>query len=468
MKITFHGAARTVTGSKHLLHINPDKNILLDCGMFQGLGPDTLKMNQHWGFDPREINYVIISHAHIDHVGLLPKLVKDGYTGKIYCTPQTLELAKLLMLDSAFIQESDVEHVNKMRAKQNRQPEKPLYTEEDARNVFPLLEAVNIGEAYKIDNDIELLYTGAGHILGAAVVNLKVKENGVLTNITFSGDVGRYGDLILQSPSPFPQADFIIMESTYGNRLHDTITPPTEKLLKFIIETCIGKRGKLIIPAFSVGRTQELLFLLNRLETENRLPSLNYFVDSPLSIEATELVKKHPECYNKRVHEIMETDPEVFSFKGLQYLKTAQESMSLNEYKEPCVIISASGMAEAGRVKHHIVHNIDNPRNTILIAGYCEPHSLGGKLKSGVKEVSIYGIVHDVRAEVGVIESLSAHADYDDLCQWLSCQIPNNVKKLFLVHGEYESQIAFRERLVRKGFLDIEIPNLHQEFGLGG
>ncbi len=467
MKISFHGAARTVTGSKHIIHLNPDKNILLDCGLFQGMGKETLILNGHWGFEPRSINYVIISHAHIDHVGLLPKLVKDGYTGKIFCTPQTLELAKVLIMDSAFIQENDVAHINKLRLKQDRPLEEPLYTVEDAERVFPLLEPVPFNVAYKVDNDIELLYTEAGHILGAAVVNLKLKENGKITRLTFSGDVGRYGDLILRSPEPFPQADYIIMESTYGNRLHELLIPPTEKLLKYIIDTCIVKRGKLIIPSFSVGRTQELLYLLNRLETENRLPKLNYFVDSPLSIQATEIVKHHPECFNREVQELLKTDNDVFSFVGLKYLKTAEESMGLNSLKEPCVIISASGMAEAGRVKHHIVHNIDDAKNTILIVGYCEPHSLGGKLRAGAKEVTIYGIQHIVTADIGVIESLSAHADYDDLCQWLGCQSAKEVKKLFLVHGEYESQVQFRERLLRKGFSDIEIPELHQEIGLG-
>ena len=467
MKITFHGAARTVTGSKHLIHINPDKNILLDCGLFQGMGADTHNMNEHWGFEPRSINYVIVSHAHIDHIGLLPKLVKDGYEGNIFCTPQTLDLAKVLLLDSAYIQESDVAFVNKLRAKQGRPLEIPLYTEADAEKVFPLLVPVPIDEMYKIDNDVELLFTECGHILGSAAVNLQIKENGKVTKLTFSGDIGRYGDLILRSPGSFPQADVIIMESTYGNKLHDVLVPPTDKLLKYIIETCIGKRGKLIIPAFSVGRTQELLFLLNRLELENRLPDLKYFVDSPLSIESTEVVKRHPECFNKTVQELLLTDYDVFSFKGLQYLKSATESMSLNDFHEPCVIISASGMAEAGRVKHHIVHNIDNHKNTILFAGYCEPHSMGGKLKSGAKNVSIYGVHHDVAAEIGVIESLSAHADYDDLCLWLSCQNPAMVRKLFIVHGEYETQIAFRERLLRKGFTDIDIPDLHQEFGIG-
>ncbi len=466
MKITFHGAARTVTGSKHLLHINPNKNVLLDCGMFQGLGKETLELNSHWGFEPRDITYVIISHAHIDHIGLLPKLVKDGYKGKIFCTPQTAELAKVLLLDSAHIQESDVLHINKIHEKQNREPVEPLYTEEEANNVFPLFVTIPLGQPTKIDDDIELLYKDCGHILGAASVNLKLKENGKETRLTFSGDVGRYNDLILHSPEPFPQADYIIIESTYGDRLHDNITPATDKLLKFITDTA-AKGGKLIIPAFSVGRTQELLYLLNRLDTEHRLPALTYYVDSPLSIETTEIVKHHPECFNKEVQDLLKKDTDVFAFPGLVYTRTADESIKLNSLKGPCVIISASGMAEAGRVKHHIANNIDNHNNTILIVGYCEPHSLGGLLRNGAKHVTIYGEHHDVVAEVGTILSLSAHGDYNDLSQWLSCQDIKQVRKLFLVHGEYEVQQAFREKLLKKGFTDIEIPALHQTIGLG-
>jgi metallo-beta-lactamase family protein len=468
MNITFHGAARTVTGSKHLLHINPDKNILLDCGMFQGLGKETLELNSQFGFDPKELTYVIISHAHIDHVGLLPRLVKLGYKGKIFCTPQTADLAKIMLADSAHIQESDAEHVNRIREKQNREPVEPLYTVEDAKNVFPLFVTVPYDTPYKIDDDVELRYTDCGHILGSAAINLKVKENGKVSRITFSGDVGRYNDMILHQPAPFPQADYILLESTYGDRLHELVAPAPDKFLKYITDTCIKKKGKLIIPAFSVGRTQEILYLLNHLEVEGRLPALNYYVDSPLSILATDIIKHHPECFNKEVQALLKTDHDVFSFQGLKYTKTSQESIALSATKEPCVIISASGMAEAGRVKHHIERNIDDAKNTILIVGYCEPHSLGGRLKSGAKEVSIYGDVHEVKAEIGVIESMSAHGDYKDLMQWLACQDAKDVGKLFLVHGEYEVQQSFRERLLKIGFRDIEIPALHQTIGLGG
>lgn len=467
MKLSFHGAARTVTGSKHIIHFSSGKKVLLDCGLFQGMGKDTDRLNTEWGFEPKEIDYVIISHAHIDHIGLLPKLVKDGYKGKIYCTIATASLMRIMLLDSARIQEADVRHVNKRRKQQGREQIEPLYTEDDALNVIPRLHELDYNQPHKIDDDIELLYTDCGHILGSAAVNLVLKEKGKEIRLTFSGDIGRYNDDILRSPENFPQADVIIMESTYGDRLHDLVVPSTEKILQHIIHTCLEKKGKLIIPAFSLGRTQELLYLLNRLELERRLPPVNYYVDSPLSTDLTEVIKKHPECFNKTVRELLKHDEDVFGFKNLHFIEDVEDSKRLNENSEPCVIISASGMAEAGRVKHHIAHNISHKRNTVLLVGYCEPNSLGGKLKAGKQEVTIFGEQYSVQAEVASISSMSAHGDYEDMSQWLSCQDPHGVSKVFLVHGEYEVQQAFGDRLVRKGFRDVEIPNQHQVIGLG-
>ncbi|MFM9910841.1 MAG: MBL fold metallo-hydrolase RNA specificity domain-containing protein [Chitinophagaceae bacterium] len=466
MKIAFHGAARTVTGSKHLLSLANGKKFLLDCGMFQGMGKDTETLNRNWGFEPSEVSHLILSHAHIDHSGLIPKLVKDGFRGKIFCTPATKDLASILLEDSAEIQEDDVKYENKRRAADGVPYLKPLYTIEDAKAALSHLQSVQYGQWVKVDDDLELLFTDAGHIIGSAAVHLKVMENGKTTRITFSGDVGRYRDVILKSPDIFPQADYILLESTYGNSLHDDNTTTPDQLLGWIEKTCLKKKGKLIMPAFSVGRTQELLFALNQLEQERRLPPLDYFVDSPLSVEATEVVKRFPEYFNKSIQKVMQTDNDPFAFKGLKYVKTVDQSKLLNFRNEPCVIISASGMADAGRVKHHISNNIENTRNTILLTGYCEPRSLGGRLMDGVKEVKIYGVLHEVHAEIAAIRSMSAHGDYEDLCQFLACQDPKQVKTLFLVHGEYEVQQQFQQRLYKKGFADITIPEMHFETGL--
>ena len=451
MKISFHGAARTVTGSKHIIHLNNGKKILLDCGLFQGLGAETLEHNQQFGFDPTEITYMILSHAHIDHSGLLPKLVKEGYQGNIFCTPATADLTTILLQDSAFIQEADIAYVNKRKMAKGLPPISPLYTIADAKNVFPLFQKVNYGEVFKLDDDVSFHYTDTGHILGSAAVHITIKENGKETTITFSGDVGRYRDVILCSPEEFPQSDYIILESTYGSSLHEDLANTDEELLNHIQETCIENKGKLIIPAFSVGRTQEILFALNKLEVEGRLPDLNYYVDSPLSVKTTEIIKRHAELYNKQVVHLMKEDKYPFEFKGLHMITDVEDSKRLNSKKEPMVIISASGMAEAGRIKHHIANNIENHRNTILMVGYCEYHSLGAKLMRGEKEVKIYMQEFQVKANIASIKSMSAHADYDDLCQFIACQNASQVKSLFIVHGEYDVQEEFRNRLLKKG-----------------
>ena len=466
MKIAFHGAARTVTGSKHLVTLKNGKKYLLDCGMFQGMGKNTDVLNRNWGFEPDEVNVLILSHAHIDHTGLIPKLVKDGFGGKIYCTPATKDLTQVLLLDSAEIQEDDVKYTNKKRAAEGLPYLNPLYTLEDAKSCFDSFVSVEYGDWFRIDDNVEVQYTDAGHIIGSAAVHLRIKEDGKTTRITFSGDVGRYKDVILKPPEVFSQADYILIESTYGNSLHDSNTTTPDLLLQWVEKACLQKKGKLIVPAFSVGRTQEILFALNELEVERRLPDLDYFVDSPLSVEATEVVKRYPKYFNKIIQKIMESDNDPFGFKGLKYIKSVDESKLLNFRSEPCVIISASGMADAGRVKHHISNNIENSRNTILFTGYCEPNSLGGRLLAGAKEVNIYGVPHEVHAEIGAIRSMSAHGDYEDLFQFLSCQDASKVKKLFLVHGEYNVQQQFKQRLLKKGFLDIEIPEQHYEIGL--
>ena len=463
MKIAFHGAARTVTGSKHLITLKSGVKILLDCGMFQGMGKETDAMNRNLGFDASKVDVMILSHAHIDHSGLIPKLVQEGFAGKIYCTPATKELAGILLEDSATIQQSDTKFINKRRVKQGLPLYDPLYSIDDVAIAMTAFEPVEYRNWKTVLPGIEVMFTDAGHIIGSAAVSLKITDNNQLTRICFSGDVGRYRDVILRSPAVFPQADYLLLESTYGNKLHDEVYSTPDNLLKWIQHTCTVKKGKLIIPAFSVGRTQEILYDLNQLSLEKKLPKIPIYVDSPLSREATEMIKKYPQYFNARIQKVMEQDDDPFDFEGLNYIKTVDESKNLNFLEQPCVIISASGMADAGRVKHHIMNNISGAQNTILMVGYCEPRSLGGRLMNGDKVVRIFGEEFDVVAEVGSLKSMSAHGDYDDLCQFISCQDSAQIKTLFLVHGEYNVQQDFAIRLERKGFKDVEIPDLHEE-----
>ena len=466
MKIAFHGATRTVTGSKHLITLSNGSKYLLDCGMFQGMGKETESLNRNWGFNPADVDSVFLSHAHVDHSGLLPKLVKDGFHGSIYATPATIDIIRVLLLDSACIQQQDIYFLNKKRREEGRKLLEPLYTEEDVRRTFQYLKPVHYHQAVRIDENIVLQFFDVGHILGSATVFLTLTENGNTTTLAFSGDVGRYGDPILHSPQPFPPADYILIESTYGNKLHDPIETYAFDLLKNIEETCLQKKGKLIIPAFSVGRTQELLYALNDLELEGKLPPVAYYVDSPMSVKITQIVKQHPECFNRSLQKLLRKDADPFSFKGLRYITDKRESQALNTDYRPSVIISASGMAEAGRVKHHIANGIENWRNTILLIGYCEPDSLGARLKKHPETVGIFGEQYKVKADIVCLNSMSAHADYNDLCQYLSCQEAGEVKRVFIVHGEPEVQVEFKKRLLKKGFRDVIIPELHQAFGL--
>lgn len=465
MKIAFHGAARAVTGSKHLITLNNGTKILLDCGLFQGMGDITNQLNESFGFNPAKVTYLILSHAHIDHCGLLPRLVAEGFRGTIYCTPATKDLAGILMLDSAKIQMQDAEYANK----KNKQPgvvAVPLYTDQDVQRTISQFKTIPYEQDFEIDKHITVRFTDAGHIVGSAAVHLRINENDEETRITFSGDVGRYGDLLLKSPQTFPQADYIILESTYGDSLHVDVEAIESLLLKIITQTCLEKKGKIVIPAFSVGRTQELLYALNSLELKGQLPNIPYYVDSPLSMEATQVLKDHPDVYNNGVKEVMKVDRDIFDFKGLRFIESVEESKALNDDPQPCVIISSSGMAEGGRVRHHIKNNISNHKNTILMVGYASPGSLAGRLIGGQKRVWLFGQDYDVIAEVRSIKSMSAHGDYEDLLQFLTGQDPTKVRQLFLVHGEYDVQLKFAERVRNAGFKNVAIPEYHQEFEL--
>ena len=468
MKIAFHGAARTVTGSKHLLTLNDGTNILLDCGMFQGLGDQTDHLNSEFGFDASQVNFVLLSHAHIDHSGLLPKLTKEGFRGQIFCTPATKDLSAILLENSASIQMHDnqPDPLNIWKGRKEETENETHYTQEDVTETVKLMETVPYNEWFKVQAEVEAMFSDAGHIIGSAAVHIKVIENGVETNLTFSGDVGRYRDAILNPPATFPQADYIILESTYGDKLHDPFFSSTEFMYSMIKKTCLEKGGKLIIPAFSIGRTQELLYFLNQLSLERRLPDIKIIVDSPLSAEATQILKKYKTDLNERVQKVLEVDDDPFDFPGLRFVMETEDSKKLNSLHEPMIIIAASGMADAGRIRHHIRNNVENSRNTILLVGYCDPQSLGGRLMNGAKKVWIMGQNYDVNADVEVMHSMSAHGDYNDLLRFVSCQDVAKVRKLFLVHGEYEVQCEFQKKLLFKGFSQVQIPAQHEVYEL--
>ncbi len=464
MQISFHGAAQTVTGSKHLIESSSGKKILLDCGLFQNRGSDNDTKNRNLGFIPSEVDYMILSHAHIDHSGLIPYLVKAGYTGPIYCTAATLDLCRIMLADSAHIQESDISYLNKKRKKRGQKLLEPLYLLEDVSTCIKQFVPLKLNEWNQIDEHIRFVFTDAGHILGSTCISIEFNEPEGLKKVFFSGDVGRYNDIILREPQVFQQADYIICESTYGDRLHEKTEDAQQRLLKVVLDTCVNRHGKLIIPAFSLGRTQEVVYALDRLNTKGLMPKIPVYVDSPLAVNATAIMRKHTESFNPEILEYMKKDADPFGYDQVHYLTDVEDSKELNNLPEPCIIISASGMLEAGRIKHHIKNNISNPRNTILIVGYVPTGSLGGKLIAGDKEVTIFGKPYNVNAQIEVIDSYSAHADYMELLKFLSCQDPKKVKQFFIVHGELKGQLSFKERLKEVGFTNISIPELGESF----
>ena len=461
MKIQFHGAAQQVTGSKHLIITEKGTKILLDCGLFQGI--NTQDLNQNFAFNPAEIDYVVLSHAHIDHTGLLPRLVGKGYSGKIFCTAATKDLCSILLGDSAKIQENDLERVNKRRLKTGEPILECLYSQADVDKTLSMMEAVNFRETFWLNDEVSIYFTDTGHILGSAAISLTIKENDKEIKLFFSGDIGRPNDKILKSPETFPQADYIICESTYGSKLHETELDVKTHLWDIVQKICVEKKGKLLIPAFSIDRTQELVYALDQLQNEGKLPTIKVYVDSPLSVNATQIMKKHSECFNPQVLEYLKHgDNDAFGFPNLHYVSEAEDSKKLNDNPEPCIIISASGMAEAGRIKHHIANHVEDPNCAVLLVGYTTPHSLGGQLKAGNKQVTIFGKEFEVNAQVFVMDSFSAHADYQEIIQYLSCQDKSKVKQIFMVHGDYEIQKIFREKLLKEGYSNVYIP-AHQE-----
>ena len=466
MKLQFMGAAREVTGSKHLITTKSGLKILLDCGMYQGKGLETDAMNRDLGFNPSEIDYLILSHAHIDHSGLIPYIYKLGFRGTVLCTPATRDLCAIMLADAGRIQEQDTQTFNKKRKAQGLDPVEPIYDEQDAQACMSCFISVPYHKKFNIEGEVLVEFFDAGHILGSSCIVLEIKEGRRRIRLGFTGDIGRYNKQILKDPEPFPQVDYLIMESTYGDRLHESMESAEQELLMAVLDTCTKKKGKLIIPSFAIGRAQEIIYALDRLEHAKLLPDIDVFVDSPLSVSATNIMRLHTECFNQAIAEYCQTDPDPFGFDRLHYIQSVAESKQLNVRHKPCVIISASGMMEAGRVKHHLANHIENPATTILCVGYCEPTTLGAKIMRGDEEVSIFGQRHKVRAELRRIDSLSGHGDYSEMINYIGCQDKKKLKGLFIVHGEEETQVHFKETLSELGWKNITIPAFRDEVEL--
>lgn len=469
MQIKFCGAAREVTGSAHLITLDSGYKMLLDCGLYQGYSKEMENFNTQWLFNPAEIDTLILSHAHIDHCGRIPKLVADGFKGPIRSTHATRSLCAIMLMDSAKIQESDAEYFNKRRERDIRADEiearEPLYTMEDAGKAMDLFVGYGYNQWFKIHDQVEIYFNDEGHILGSAGITLKIVEHDKTTFLGFTGDIGRPHRPILRDPQPMPACDYLISESTYGDRDHESAPAETEHFCDIIKHTCVEKRGKVLVPAFSVGRTQELVYLLDQLITAKKLPPIKVYVDSPLAVNATTVYGAHPECFDAEITEYMLTDDNPFGFNSLTYITDVEDSKALNFSDEPCIIISSSGMANAGRIKHHLNNNIENERNTVLIVGYASPDTPAGKLRDGAKEIKLFGEFKQVRADVAVMDSFSAHGDRWEMIHLLENQ-KASLKQLFLVHGELEVQEKFRSLLLQQGFKDVLIPTLGAEIPL--
>ncbi len=453
--VTFWGAMRTVTGSMHQLDAR-GQTLLLDCGLYQGSRAESLRRNQEFPFRPRDIDAVVLSHAHIDHCGNLPNLVRQGFNGPIYCTPATRALAAVMLGDAAKIQEEDAAYLNRHRERGEPRVE-ALYDGRDVYRTLLRLQAVRYDRPAEVGRGIELTFVDAGHLLGSALVNLRLDGQRGERRLTFTGDLGRPGVPILRDPSPLPPGDLLISESTYGGHTHEPVQETAERLGEVVRHTA-ARGGKVIIPAFSVGRTQTIVYFLHQLISAGRLPNLPVYVDSPMALRATEVFRAHPECFNPETLRLLEGHPDLFGEEHIRYIDKVHESIALNDKPEPCVIISASGMCEAGRVVHHLKHNIEDPRSTILIAGYQAEHTLGRRLVERRPEVRILGRTFGVKAEVVVLNGLSSHADHGDLLRSLS-PLVGTAKQVRLVHGDPERAAALAEGLRAAGFGDVAIPD---------
>lgn len=462
MKLRFCGAAGTTTGSQHLLEIN-GKRILLDCGLYQGSRKHAYDINCCFPhFEPESIDCVILSHAHIDHSGNLPNLCRKGFKGNIYATDGTRDLCQIMLADSAHIQEGDIEWLNKHRLREGLPPAEPLYSQKDAERCLRQFVTVSYERPILVSEGVTVTFSDAGHILGSAQVVLDVddRDDGKKKRFLFSGDLGRGGNEILRDPVPVPDVDFVLMESTYGGREHEA-PPGTDGHVADLINEALKRGGKILIPAFAVERTQQLLFVLHQLFTAGRIPEVPVFVDSPLAVSATEIYRLHPECFNEAVYETLFTRQNPFGFENLTLVRSVRGSMELNEIDGRAIIIAASGMCEAGRILHHLKNNIGDPRTTVLFVGYCADNTLGRRIRDGEREVPIFGERYPVKAHIEAIDSFSGHADHSELIDWFD-RTGGTKEKVWLVHGEPDHAEALREALAAKHSGVISVARLGQ------
>jgi metallo-beta-lactamase family protein len=464
VRLTFWGATQTVTGSLHLLEYD-DKRVLLDCGLYQGRRAEARRLNTEFPLRPSQVDAVLLSHAHIDHSGLLPRLEREGFRGRVYSTPATKDLCAAMLRDSAHIHEKDAEWVNRRERRRGPDRIEPLYRREDADAVLERFVGVDYGDPFSPLPGLEVEYRDAGHILGSASVSLAAREGGRTVKIGFTGDVGRSRRPILRDPQPMRDCDVLICESTYGGMTHEPEEQAKERLVRVVADTA-RRGGKVIIPAFAVGRTQEIVFRLDELANEGRLPPIHVFVDSPLAVDVTEIFRAHSECYDASLVEYMKIDPNPFGFARLTYVRDVEDSKRLNTSRLPMVIISASGMCEAGRVLHHLRNNVEDPRNTVMIVGYCAEHTLGRRIVERQPEVRIFGEPYRLRAHVEVMNAYSAHADEPELVRFVSNLDRDRLRRIFLVHGETLRQEALALALTAAGYARPKAPVRGESFEL--
>ena len=463
MKLRFLGAAKSVTGSMHVIELNGTR-ILLDCGLFQGRREESNRRNRNLPFDPQSIERVVLSHAHIDHSGNLPNLVKQGYKNSIYSTFATRDLCLTMLKDSAYIQKKDAEYLNRRKERRGLPPIEPLYEADDVEQTLSLFRGTGYHKTFYVSADIKLTFYDAGHILGSALSIFDIRQNGKNVRLAYIVDLGRKNLPILRDPGMVKNIQFMIIESTYGNRLHQDLSGTEEKLARVVNET-VQSGGKIIIPAFSLGRTQEVVYTLHKLQGQSKIPRVEIFVDSPLAVNVTDIFRLHPECFDRETNRMIASNENPFGSESVRYIRDVEESKRLNRRNEPCIIISASGMCEAGRILHHLKNNIENPKNTILVVGFMAMNTLGRRIVQGKEKVKIFGEQYNLKAKVEIFDEFSAHADRDELLQYV-----NNTKEsregVFVVHGEEEQSEALAEGIRDLGIQSVLVPDLGEEVSL--